>query len=229
MLRRLHRAALALTLATLALVACALDEAELARPGTGVITADVGQLRVLGYDVDPTVDQWIDVVTPDPEVVVETETFRETGAALLAEGDTPGDRRRLFEATGPGRTLLVELNCGPVRCDGTDDPAEVGVQVWEFAVGVGGDLSSDSPLAGTDELLERRVGEFVVIARDGGGLLEIESDDEDRPGVRHVATSSPGGSTSTQVDVFLAVAAGAVEVRDDATGDVYAIEVIRAG
>lgn len=216
------------TLALAALVAagCDLDEAELIRPGDGVITAEVGQLRVLGYDVDPAADDWIDVLSPDESVVTEVGTFRETDAALLAEGETPGDRRRLFEATGPGRTLLVELNC-PDGCDALDPIADVGIHVWDFIVGEDTALSADTPIARSSGITRRRVGEFIVVASEQPGLLRIRPDGDGPVPVEFLAQSAPDDGRSLNVDVFLAIAPGRATIEDAGPdrGASYEIEI----
>lgn len=213
-----------LLLAALVAAGCDLDEAELARPDSGLITAEVGQLRVLGYDVDPEVDDWIDVVRPDPDVVVETGTFRETDSALLAEGDTPGDRRRLFEAVGVGRTLLVELDCA-----GDCLAGDVDIHVWEFAVGDAAALSEATEVLTGSASATRRIGEFFVIVSDDGGPWEIPSDPTGHMVAAPVASYTPSGEGGTHVDVFIAVAEGQGEIRDSAGERVFTIEVTGAG
>lgn len=210
------------TLALAALVAtgCDLDEAELIRPGDGVITAEVGQLRVLGYDVDPAADAWIDVLSPDDGVVTEVGTFRETDAALLAEGDTPGDRRRLFEATGRGRTLLVELNCAG-GCDGTGP--EPPIHVWDFIVG---DVDADAAQA--LDRRDRRVGEFIVIVSDEPEPWEVVTEPGEPETVVFLTALTPARDDGAHVQVFAAVREGTAELREVGVDSTVEIEVIPA-
>lgn len=218
---------LGLIAAVLAAGACTFDEAELVHPGSGPISAEVGQLRVLSYAVDPADDGWIDVLSPDPAVVEEAGEYREDDGARLADADEPGDRRRLFTAVGSGRTLLVEINCP--ACDGgvpATRPQDTEVHVWEFVAGPAGDRFTPSTgLATPDEPTIREVGQYVVIVREAGepvsALTEDSSEDDAFP-LRLVATTQAGDRS---VAVYLASRPGTGALIDPADDLRYEVRV----
>lgn len=190
--------------------ACAeMDEAALVEPGSSQIAADPGELRVLRHHDDPTAgDDWIDVLVPDPAVVVPTDRFREADSRH-ADEDQPADVRLLYEAVDEGRTALVRLNCR--SCEGgvpTTDPEDTEVLVWDFAVGAAIDAE---PALGDAAATPARphvaaVGEHVVIVRGP------DDDEGDPPGdddvVRLVARHRPEDGADLLVDVYAAVGPG---------------------
>lgn len=162
-------------------------------PGVAAVTADPGQLRVLRYDDDPASQEWVDVVAADPAVYVEGRSFREADSRD-APDDEPAERRRLFDAVDPGRTLLVEIDCGACTevaaldtgsngdgsnetgsdetgSDGNGDDDRPGpvLHVWDLRVG---DADDDSPfsdgtdvvVAGDDEIVA--VGDLFAVVGD---------------------------------------------------------------
>ncbi len=214
--------------------ACSFDEAELIRPGTAAISAEVDQLRVLSYSVDPTAgDDWIDVLGPDPTVVDEAAEYLEDDGARLAEADEPADRRRLFTAVGAGRTLLVEINCRDCR-DGVPGttPPDTGIHVWDFAVDPAtSDLSAGTDVASPDLVTTRAVGEYVVVVRDANDgatpLGEVPSADGEEFPLELVAFHAPDAGADVWVHVYLAARAGAGDLVDPGRGVRYPVRVTR--
>ena len=199
-MRRLLAAAVLAT----SLVACDLDEAELYRAGAAQITADVGELRVLAYEDDPAVDDWVDVVSPDPTVMDEGDRFREDDSRLAA-ADEPAEIRRLLTAVARGRTLLVQVDCG--ACPVADD---AGILVWDLLVGdAERDVSAETAIARPDERFDVDAGDFVTVVH------EAEPTDADVIGegggaVRLIARHEPSDGADLYVDVYLATTPGAL-------------------
>lgn len=216
---------LAVLLAASALAACTeMDEAALVDPGTTQIEADPGELRVLRHHDDPIAgDQWIDVLTPDPAVVVPTDRFREADSRH-ADEDQPADLRLLYEAVDDGRTVLVRLNCRSCR-DGVPatDPDDTEVLVWDFLVGTADDeelLLGHAALT-PDRLHVAEPGEHVVVVRGPGAEEELAPLEGDvlRLTARHV----PDDGAELLVDVFTAVGPGEVTLAYGA--DEYVVRV----
>lgn len=216
---------LAVLLAAGALGACTeMDEAALVDPGTTQIEADPGELRVLRHHDDPIAgDQWLDVLTPDPAVVVATDRFREADSRH-ADEDQPADLRLLYEAVDEGRTVLVRLNCRSCR-DGVPatDPDDTEVLVWDFLVGTADDEEPRlGPAAATpDRLHVAEPGEHVVVVRGQGAedqLSPIEADV-----LRFTARHVPDDGAALLVDVFTAVGPGEVTLAYGA--DEYVVRV----
>lgn len=205
MARRNPRLVLLAALAALVPASCTLDEAALVSPDSGVIEAEPGDLRVLSYHEDPTVeDQWIDVLEPDPSVVREGETFREEGSRV-AEPDEPADVRRLFHAVAEGHTVLVQVNCRD--CDGgvpSTPVDQTGIHVWEFVVGDAGSepLTAASNGARTGTTTAVAIGDHVVVTRSGDPAASIEAPD----GLVQIARHRPEGDRGLHVDVFATLA-----------------------
>lgn len=186
-----------------------MDEAVLVEPGTPVVDAQPGQLRVLRHRDDPAAgDRWIDVLAPDRSVVVATDRFREEDSRH-ADDDEAADVRLLYETVDAGRTVLVRLNC--VRCDDgipATDAGSTEVLVWDFVVGDPGD---DALVLGDDAAFPGRAhsvapGDHVVVVRRPGGDRRIEGLDDEV--LRLVARHEPDDGAELAVDVFTAVGAG---------------------
>lgn len=186
-----------------------MDEAALVEPGAPVIEADPGELRVLRYHDDPSAgDEWIEVLAPDPTVVVATDRFREADSRH-AEEDQPADVRLLYEAVDEGRTVLVRLNCRSCRHGvPTTDPDDTEVLVWDFVVGAGGDeapvLGEAAATAGRAHVVPR--GEHVVVVRSPDAERPMEPGDESV--LRFVGRHEPSKGADLLVDVFAAVGPG---------------------
>lgn len=216
---------LAALLAAGALAACTeMDEAELVDPGTVRVVADPGELRVLRHHDDPTVgDRWIDVLTPDPTVVVSTDRFREADSRH-ADEDEPADLRLLYEAVDEGRTVLVRLNCRWCS-DGVPatDPDDTEVLVWDFVVGaVGDEQLLLGPAAVTpDRPHVAAPGEHVVVVRGPGAADQLAPMEGDV--LRLTARHRPGDGAELLVDVFTAVGPGEVTLAYGA--DEYVVRV----
>lgn len=221
----MHRRLLAVLLAAGALAACTeMDEAELVDPGTAQVVADPGELRVLRHRDDPTAgDRWIDVLTPDPTVVVPTDRFREADSRH-ADEDQPADVRLLYEAVDRGRTLLVRLNCRSCR-DGvpSTDPDDTEVLVWDFAVGTASDeeLRLGPGAATPDRPRLVAPDEHVVVVRGPGSPQRVAPFDGDV--LRLVARHGPDDGADLVVDVFTAVGPGEVTLAYGA--DEYVVQV----
>lgn len=216
---------LAVLFAAGALAACTrMDEAALVDPGTTQIEADPGELRVLRHKDDPTAgDRWIDVLTPDPAVVVSTDRFREADSRH-ADEDQPADLRLLYEAVDEGRTVLVRLNCRSCH-DGVPatDPDDTEVLVWDFAVGTAGD---EEPLLGPAAVTPDRPhvaapGAHVVVVRRPGSPQRVAPFDGDV--LRLAGRHQPDDGADLVVDVFTAVGPGEVTLAYG--GDEYVVRV----
>ena len=215
---------LAVLLAAGALAACTeMDEAELVDPGTRVV-ADPGELRVLRHHDDPTAgDEWIDVLAPDPAVVVATDRFREADSRH-AEEDQPADVRLLYEAVDEGRTVLVRLNCRSCR-DGVPatDPDDTEVLVWDFLVGTAGDeqllLGPAAVTPGRPHVVAP--GEHVVVVREPGADRRLAPFEGDV--LRLSARHEPDDGAELLIDVFTAVGPGEVTLAYGA--DEYVVRV----
>lgn len=205
----------------LVLAACALDRAELEEPGATRIDAEVGDLRVLSHHDDPVDDRWVDVVTPDPAILEEGAEFREADSRTADEGQ-PAEKRRLFTAQAPGRTLLVTVDCDPCGTDGHEPDAEL--LVWDFAVGDADDtFSAGTEYARPDVETVVEVDGFVVVVRPGsdGPARGIDVSFPDGGGLRQVAAHTPDDGADLFVDVYLATGAGVgILTFEDATGPV---------
>lgn len=188
-----------LLVAMLCVGSCALDEAELFRAGAPQITAEVGQLRVLSYDDDP-VDDWVDVVAPDPAVFEEGDSFREADSRT-ADDDQPAEERRLFTGLRPGRTLLVQLN------EVDDD-----VLVWDLVVGDPEQPFSDgTSIARVGRSTSVDVGDrFAVVRAASAGPEDAVFAAGEEPIVALVARHQPDAGADLFVDVFVAMSAGRV-------------------
>jgi hypothetical protein len=191
-----------------------MDEADLVEPGTTVIEADPGQLRVLRHRDDPGAgDRWIEVLAPDPGIVEATERFREEGSRQ-AEDAEAADVRLLYRAVDPGRTVLVQLNC--VRCeDGipATDPGATQVLVWDFVVGdpTDDDLVLGDAVAHPGRVRSVAPGEHVVVVRRPGDAMRLEGLDGEV--LRLVGRHAPDDGARLAVDVFTAVGAGQTTFR----------------
>lgn len=211
--------------------ACNFDEAELVRPGASVITAEVGQLRVLSYPVDPAAgDDWVDVLAPDPNVVEEADGYAEDDGARLADRDEAADRRRLFTAVGTGRTLLVEVNCRGCRNGIPTTPSsDTSIHVWDFVIDpTTSDLTAGTDVAVPDAETTQPIGGYVVVVRAPAAdvqPLEIRPVDGDPVSVRRIASHAPDAGADLYVDVFVATTTGGAEILDPGTGTVYAVRV----
>ncbi len=228
------RAVLALLLVTALTGACSdgaldMDEAALIDPGTTQVTAETGQLRVLRYHDDPTAgDDWTTVLAPEPAVMTATGAFREAASRTAAD-DEPADVRLLYEAAGPGRTLLVQLNCR--GCDDTrsvpdTDVGATGIHVWDFVVGDGGDLLLSGAAATAGQEHATALGEHVVVVRPPGQPDSLA--DLDAEVLVHVARHRPDDGADLLVDVFAAVGEGGATITygRGGSGDEYPVLVV---
>lgn len=222
---RPRRLLVAVVLGSLPAAGCGpFDEAALVDPGAATVEAEPGQLRVLHHRDDPTAgDDWRDVLSADPGVVVATERFREADSRD-ADDDEPADVRLLYEAVAEGRTVLVQLNCR--SCDDgvpSTAPEDTEVLVWDFVVG-GADDAPPSLGRGAARVGRPHgaaVGDHVVIVRPPGSVGEARDVDGDV--LRLVARHEPSDGADLVVDVFAAVAAG--ETRLAYGSDEYLIRV----
>ncbi len=190
-----------LLVAVLCLGACGLDEAELFRAGAPQVSAEVGQLRVLSYDDDPS-DDWVDVVGADPTVFEEGDSFREANSRT-ADNDQPAEERRLFTGLAPGRTLLVQLN-----------EADDEVLVWDLVVGEPDQPFSDGTIiARVGRSTSVEVGDHLAVVRNASAGPEdaVFTTGED-PIVQLVSRHRPDDGADLYVDVFMTLAAGNVDL-----------------
>lgn len=188
--------------------ACGDDQAQLVRPGADAVHADIGELRVLTYEDDPSDDAWQDVLTPDPAVFAEGDAFREDDSRT-ADADEAAQVRRLFTATGTGRTLLVAANCDP--CDRTTRDAEL--LVWELVAGDAGPAFAPMDgLASPGEPLELDVGQLFAVVRDGTAEAIEPRVVADEVNVIPVGRHGPDEGVDLRVDVFVTTAPGVASI-----------------
>jgi hypothetical protein len=220
-------------LATLVAVALAVagcggggGTAALIDPGESPVTADVGDLRVLRHRDDPTAgDEWIDVLEAHPDVFERTGAFREEGSRT-AEPDDPGDVRLLYEARSPGSTLVVRMDCRGCGDDGVPSTPVEGTELlaWELVAGSrSGPERYGDGAAVAGEVAEVRVGDHLVVVREGADTSELELDA--RPGQQPVLRLVASTDEPRQIDVFAGVGVGAVGIVDPASGDRYPVAV----
>lgn len=225
-LRFLTPAVVLLTLVGAA-TGCSFDEAELIGPDTVQVTAEPDQLRVLTYSDDPG-DRWVDAVPVDPAVFSEGDEFREQDSRT-AEPDEPAERRRLFTAVAPGRTLLVELNCPSCHDRAPQAPTDViGIHVWDLVVGDPDQpFSSDTAIAHPGTPQDLTAGEYLVVVRPAaeGPAEPTLLGDEPTP-IRLVASHAPDDGAELFVDVFVAATPGATTIAYDADGSTTEFPVV---
>ncbi len=168
----------------------------------------LGELRVLTYEADPSVDAWQDVLTPDPDVFEEGDAFREDDSRTAA-ADEAAEVRRLFTAARTGRTLLVVANCDP--CDRATRDAEL--LVWELVAGDAGPAFAPMDgLASTGEPLDLGVGELFVVVRDGTAEAVEPRVVAEEVNVALVGRHGPDDGVDLRVDVFVTVAPGVASI-----------------
>lgn len=193
---------LLLALAVLTVAGCAgMDTAAMVGPGASPVTADVGELRVLRHRDDPPAgDRWVDVLDADTSVFARTGSFREEGSRTAAAHEA-ADVRLLYEARGPGRTLVVRMDCQGCGSDGvpTSRPGDTRVLVWELVAGGVRETQLGPSALSAGQVTDVTVGDHVVVV-EPGGTREVLPDDAV---LRFVATHD-----DPRVDVYAVVAEG---------------------